>query len=95
MNRTTAIVITVVTVLLCGCPGLALAALGVMAVFGSQMPEVMAQNPSTPEEALLGAGMFICIGAVLVLIPVIAGILSFRYARSAEPGINEPLPPAS
>jgi len=41
MNRTTAIVITVVTALLCGCPGLALAALGVMAAFGSQMPEVM------------------------------------------------------
>lgn len=95
MNRTTAIVITVVTALLCGCPGLALAALGIMAVFGSQMPEVMAQNPSTPEEALLGAGMFICIGSVLVLIPVIAGILSFRYARPSEPGINEPFPPAS
>jgi len=48
MNRTTAIVITVGTALLCGCPGLALAALGLMAAMGSQMPEVMVQNPNNP-----------------------------------------------
>ena len=95
MNRTTAIVITVVSALLCGCPGLALAALGVMAAFGSQMPEVMLQNPNSPQDVLLGSGMFICIGGVLILIPVIAGILSFRYAKSSEPGINEPFPPVS
>jgi len=95
MNRTTAIVITVVTALLCGCPGLALAALGVMAAFGSQMPEVMVQNPNSPQDVLLGAGMFICIGGLLILIPVIAGILSFRFAKPSEPGINEPLPPVS
>lgn len=95
MNRTTAIVITVVTALLCGCPGLALAALGVMAAMGSQMPEVMVQNPNNPQDVLVGSGMFICIGGVLILIPVIAGILSMRYARSTETAVNEPIPPAS
>ena len=95
MNKNTAIIVTVVSALLCGCPGLALAGLGVMAVFGSQMPEVMAQNPGTPQDALLGAGMFICFGGILILIPVIAGIFSFRSARSNEPDTTEFLPPAS
>jgi hypothetical protein len=95
MTKTTAIVITVVTALLCGCPGLALAALGVMAAFGSQVPEVMAQNTGTPQEALLGAGIFICFGGILILVPVIVGVLSIRYAKPSEPGINEPMPPTS
>ena len=95
MNRTTAIVVTAATALLCGCPGLALATLGVMAAMGSQMPEVMAQDPNNPQDVLLGSGMFLCIGGLLILIPVIAGILSMRYAKSSKPGINEPLPPGS
>lgn len=94
MNRTTAIIITVVSALLCGCPGVALGALGIMAAFGSQMPEVMAQNPGTPQEALFGAGMFICFGAVLILIPIIVGVLSIRMAKPDEPSIYEPPTPA-
>lgn len=86
MNRTTAIIVTAVSVLLCGCPGLALAALGVMAAFGSQMPEVMAQNTGTPQDALLGAGMFVCFGAILILIPVVVGMLTLRNARPDDAG---------
>jgi hypothetical protein len=93
MNKTTAIIITVVSALLCGCPGLALAGLGVMAALGSQMPEVMAQNPSNPQDALMGAGMFICFGSVLILIPIIVGVLSIRYAKPNEPSGNEFSPP--
>lgn len=86
MNRTTAIIVTAASVLLCGCPGFALAALGVMAAFGSQMPEVMAQNAGTPQEALLGAGMFVCFGGILILIPVVVGMLSLRNARPDDGG---------
>lgn len=86
MNRTTAIIVTAVSVLLCGCPGLGLAGLGIMAAFGSQMPEVMAQNAGTPQEALLGAGMFVCFGGILILIPVLVGVLSLRNARSDDSG---------
>jgi len=95
MNRTPAIIITVASAFLCGCPGLALAALGVMAALGSQMPEMMAQNQGTPQEALFGAGIFICFGAVLMLIPIIVGILSIRTAKTEEPNINEAIPPVS
>ena len=94
MNKTTAIILTVVSALLCGCPGLVLAVMGVMAAFGSQMPEVMATNPSSPEEVLLGSGMFICFGAILIVIPIIVGVFTLRSAKANEPSMNEPLPPA-
>jgi hypothetical protein len=106
MNKNTAIGITIATALLCGCPGLFLAIMGIMAAMGSQMPEVMAQNPTnSPQEVLLGSGMFLCFGAVLILIPIVAGIISFRAAKSNEPvnsypgsnypGGNDPMPPAA
>ncbi len=95
MNKTTAIIITIVTALLCGCPGLVLAGIGVMAALGSQMPEVMAQNVNTPQDVLLGSGIFVCFGGLMILIPVIVGFLSIRYAKSGEPNMDEPMPPLS
>jgi hypothetical protein len=95
MNRTTAIWITAASALLCGCPGLALVILGALAALGSQMPEAMAGNTGTPEEVMLGAGMFACFGGVLILIPIIVGAVSIGFARNSEPAINEQMPPAS
>jgi membrane protein implicated in regulation of membrane protease activity len=96
MNRTTAIIVTIVTALLCGIPSLVLLCLGVLALFGAQMPEVMAQNPgSTPEEIMLGAGMFLCFGAVLLVIPILVGVFSFRLSKKEETAIVDYVPPSS
>ncbi|HEY5729140.1 MAG TPA: hypothetical protein VIS72_03760 [Anaerolineales bacterium] len=85
MNRNVAIVVTIVTALACGIPSLILMCLGVLALFGTQMPEVMAQNPgSTAEEVMLGAGMFLCVGAVILIIPILVGIFSFRLSKKEE-----------
>ena len=82
MNRTTAIVITVVCALVFGCPALGLIGLGAVAALGSQSPEVMAQNPTnSPQDVLLGSGVFICFGLVLFLIPIIVGFFSLRYSK--------------
>lgn len=94
MNKTTAIILTVVAAVICGCPGLVLAGMGVVAAFGSQSPEIMAQNPTaTAEDALLGAGMFICVGAILILIPIIVGFLTIRYAKPDGTVVSDYNPP--
>ena len=85
MNRTVAIVLTVVTVIACGLPSIVLMCLGAFALLGTQIPEVMAQNPgSTTEEVVLGAVMFLCVGAVLLIVPVLVGIFSFRLSKKEE-----------
>lgn len=97
MNRTVAIVITVVTALACGLPSFVLMCFGVLALVGAQMPDVMAQNPSTPEEVTLGAAMFLCVGAVLLVIPILVGIFSFRFS-SKDGSVTDTIdyiPPAS
>jgi arginine exporter protein ArgO len=98
MNRQTAMIVTGITALFCGCPGLILMGLGLLAAVGTQMPSVMAQNASTPEEVLLGAAMFLCFGLILLIIPVAVGFFTLRTKKPADvidvmP--NEPLPPAS
>lgn len=96
MNRTTAMIVTIVSALLCGIPSLVLMCLGVLALFGAQMPEVMAQNPaSTPEEVMLGAGMFLCFGAVLLIIPILVGVFSFRMSKKEESAGFDYIPPAT
>ena len=85
MNRTVAIVLTVATVIACGLPSIVLMCLGALALLGTQIPEVMAQNPgSTTEEVVLGAVMFLCVGAVLLIVPVLVGIFSFRLSKKEE-----------
>jgi len=72
--------------------------LGVLAMMGTQMPEVMAQNPgTTAEEITLGAAMFLCFGAVLLVVPILVGIFSFRFSKKEESGFDtiDYIPPAS
>lgn len=96
MNRTTAIVATVITSLACGIPSLALLCLGGLALMGTQMPEVMAQNPgSSPDDVMMGAGMFLCLGAVLLVIPILVGVFSFRLSKKEDIGVIDYIPPAS
>jgi hypothetical protein len=95
-NRTIGIIITVATAVLCGCPGIFLVALGVLAATGSQMPSVMEQNPAnTPQDVMLGAVMFLCFGAILILVPVAAGVITFFIKKSETPGEEISLPPAA
>jgi hypothetical protein len=97
MNRTTAIIVTIVTALACGVPSLVLMCLGALALFGAQLPEVMAQNPgSTQQDVMVGSVMFLCVGAVLLVIPLLVGFFSFRLSKKEESANQiDYIPPAS
>jgi hypothetical protein len=95
MNRTTAVILTIVSALLCGLPGLGLFCLSALGSIGINTPGFYEQHPgSTPQEGWLGIGIFIFLGVVLLIIPTLVGIFSFKMSKSPKPDINEPLPPA-
>ena len=89
MNRNVAIVVTIFTVLCCGLPGL----------FGANLPDFYDQNPTaTQEQVWLGAGIFIFVGLILLVIPVLTAIFTFRYSKQDDPTAIETIdyiPPAS
>ena len=95
MNRTVAIELTVFTILFCGLPGIGSICLGAAAAMGSQMPDVLAKSDATAQTAILGGLMYICVGLIGLIIPFVVGFLSFRFSKSVEPAVGEPLPPAS
>jgi hypothetical protein len=96
MSKTIAIVITVLTVLCCGLPGLAVICVGGLALMGTQMPEVMTGANATTQEVLLGSIFFLCVGLILLVIPVVAGFVSFRMVKPEEPVyVGEELPPTA
>ena len=93
-KKTTGIIATVVTGLLCGCPGLAGLCFGALYAVVSQVPgaEIDMFGSNDPADALTFGIIAILIGLVFVAIPIIVGVVMLR--RKDEPASNEPIPPA-
>jgi hypothetical protein len=93
-SKTGAIIGTVATVLLCGCPGLSMCLFGVYAATG-QMPDFISGYGQMPGWSGFAS---ICVSLILVAIPIVVGVLTLRKKKPAElaPVLpNEPLPPVS
>ena len=88
-NRNLGIILTLVTVLLCGIPGLVSICSGITIAFNNR-------NFADPVIAVLFTVSLLCTGLIFVAIPVVAGFLTFRVrSRSAveELSKDEPIPP--
>jgi len=93
-KRNTGIIATIVTGLLCGCPGLIFLCLGAMYAAISQVPgaQIDMFGSNNPADALTGGIIAVLVGLVFVAIPVVVGILMLR--KKKEPTVsNEPVPP--
>jgi hypothetical protein len=93
-KRTTGIVLTVVSVLLCGCPGLVGLCGGLMFAAVSFVPgadiDIVGRND--PRSAFITGVIGLCLGIILIAIPVVVGYLTL--GRKQETNFNEPIPPA-
>jgi hypothetical protein len=92
-KRTTGIIVTVVAVLLCGCPGLISLCMGSMFALVGFIPgsDIDIGGSSDPQSAILtGVGM-VCAGIIFIAIPAVVGFFMLR--RKPEAVSNEPLPP--
>ncbi len=95
MSRNTSVILTVVTALLCGCPGLLFCVLGGVTAAGL-MPYTTTFNGITDQGVIpssYGIAM-LCLSLILIAIPVVVGIVTLRK-KPAPVVNNEPLPPAS
>ena len=86
-KRNLGIIATIVTILLCGIPGLASLCLAALFVIGGPVFE---KNSSD----LLIKLSLLCIGLVSITIPVVVGVLTLRN-RDPKPVTfpDEPIPP--
>jgi hypothetical protein len=85
MNRNTAMIVTGATALLCGCPGLVSACMGLMFAVVSFVPgaDIDMMGSSDPQSALTFGIGGLCVGLILIVIPVVVGFLTLRNKPAA------------
>lgn len=93
-NKNTGIIATVVSVFLCGCPGLFLCLFGAISAFGGGTFNAGDNSQSIPPTV---GFVLICLSLIFILIPVGVGFFMLRKKpeAAAVPVNNDPLPPAS
>jgi hypothetical protein len=91
-KKTTGIVLTVISALLCGCPGLFICVMGAGIVAGAGTWTFNDQIGSIPSTYGLPIA---CGGILLVIIPIAVGFFMLRRKPDQTGISNEPLPPAS
>ena len=95
MNRNNAIIATVASALLCGCPGLFACFFGVISAAASQMPgaDIDIFGSNDPTAALLMGLGAMCLGMVFILIPIAVGFFTLRRASSSASEMPPSPPP--
>jgi hypothetical protein len=100
MNRTVGIVLTVVTVLCCACPGFGFCIAGVMGLAGVPFTTTIGDTSTTePITTQMALGL-ICGSLILIVIPIVVAFFAFRkkpatVASPVQQNYNGPIPPAS
>lgn len=95
-QKTTGIIATSVTALLCGCPGLFILCVGGVFALVGIVPgsDFYYYGGSNPRVALFTGLGSLCLGVFLVAIPILVGIFTLR-GKSEPPVLpDEPIPPA-
>jgi hypothetical protein len=100
MKRNTAVILTVVAALLCGCPGLFGLCWGALSAIISFIPgaQIDIGGSSNPQTALWTGLGTLCGGIIFIAIPIVIGVVTLR--KKKEPEVHEmvsdePLPPTS
>ena len=93
-KRTLGIILTIATVLLCGCPGLLMCLGGAMtaAGLGTYTTDVLGTTGVGELPSGYGYGM-LCLGLIGIAIPIIIGIVMLRKPKGVAP--TDIVPPVS
>lgn len=104
-RRTMGIIATLVSIILCACPGLFLCAFSVFGIANVPFDYTVNGVPyRLTSPSWLGI-ILLCLAAILILIPILIGFFTLRSRPSTPvpapyspppppPGPDEPLPPA-
>jgi hypothetical protein len=93
-KRTLGIILTIGTVLFCGCPGIFICLFGGLTAAGlsTYTTDVLGDTGAGTLPTGSGFGM-LCLGLILIAIPIVIGILMLRKPKAPAP--VDIVPPAS
>ena len=102
-KKTTGLIATIATALLCGCPGLIGLCIGATSVFASFMPnaDIDIFGSNDPAAATTMGFVFLCLSVIFIAIPIVVGVVTLRKSKETVPAVvdvkptEEPAPTAT
>ena len=95
-KKTTGLIATIATAILCGCPGLiGLCMGGMFAVVGTIPGSDIDIGGSSDPAAAIGTGIAIlCVGVIFIAIPIVVGVVTLRKKpeEAAVPAVVDATP---
>lgn len=88
-RKSTGLIATIVTALLCGCPGLFGLCLGATSVLASLMPgaDIDVFGSSDPGVAASMGFVFLCLSVIFIAIPIVVGVVTLRKPKEGSPAV--------
>lgn len=95
-KKTTGLIATIATALLCGCPGLVGLCMGVMFAFVGTIPgsDIDIGGSGDPAAAIGTGVAMLCVGLIFIAIPVVVGFMTLRNPKEVAPAVVEVTPVA-
>jgi hypothetical protein len=109
-KKTTGLIATIATAVLCGCPGLFGLCMGSTSLIASFVPgaDIDVFGSNDPAAATTMGFVFLCLSLIFIAIPIVVGVVTLRKPKEEAPTVveiepspelkpvdDEPLPPAS
>ena len=94
-DRTAAVIITILVILFCGCPGLAFLCFGVTDFIDYYGLSSYIYGITDKTAADVWGGIGICAGVLFIAIAVVVSVLVLRRKKEPAAFPQEPLPPTN
>jgi Na+-transporting methylmalonyl-CoA/oxaloacetate decarboxylase gamma subunit len=93
-KKTTGLIATIATALLCGCPGLIGLCIGATSVFASFMPnaDIDVFGSNDPAAATTMGFVFLCLSVIFIAIPIVVGVVTLRKPKEEVPAVVDVKP---
>ncbi len=88
-KKTTGLIATIASVLLCGCPGLFGLCMGSTSLIASVLPdaEIDVFGSNDPASAATMGFVFLCLSIIFIAIPIVVGVITLRKPKEETPAV--------
>ena len=88
-KKTTGLIATIASALLCGCPGLFGLCIGSTSLIASVLPDadIDVFGSNDPASAATMGFVFLCLSVIFIAIPIVVGVVTLRKPKEAAPAV--------
>ena len=88
-KKTTGLIATIASAILCGCPGLFGLCMGSTSLIASALPDadIDVFGSNDPASAATMGFVFLCLSVIFIAIPIVVGVITLRKPKEETPSV--------